>query len=79
MRVREHIPLAGLTTLAVGGPARYLLEADNPEEVMAAQSFATERVLPLLILGCVSDLRVSDAGPSGVVLRLTDASLSFRP
>jgi hypothetical protein len=31
--IRENVPLAPMTTLGVGGPARYLLYAADPDEL----------------------------------------------
>ena len=56
MIIRENVPLAPLTTLQVGGPARYLAEAQNEEEVREATRFAQARRLPLFVLGGGSNL-----------------------
>lgn len=69
MIVRENVPLAPLTTLRVGGAARFLIEATTEEEAREATVFARERSLPLFIIGNGSNLLVPDAGADGVVLR----------
>ena len=71
MIVREHVPLASLTTLGVGGPARYFVEARTESEVCEAVRFAQSRNLPLFVLGGGSNLLVSDAGFSGLVLKVS--------
>jgi UDP-N-acetylmuramate dehydrogenase len=68
-RVQENTPLAPLTTLGVGGPARYLLEASTEAGVAEGVAFARSRGLPLLVLGGGSNLLVSDRGFPGLVLR----------
>ncbi len=70
MLIREQVPLAPLTTMGVGGPARYLLEASSQADVIDAVEFARTRQLPLFILGGGSNLVVSDNGFNGVVLRV---------
>ena len=45
MIVREQVPLAPLTTLGVGGPARYFAEARTESDVREAVEFARSRDL----------------------------------
>lgn len=70
MDIRENVPLAPLTTLGVGGPARFFAEARSVEEVRAALAFARERGLTLFVMGGGSNLVIADAGWPGLVLRI---------
>src|SRR5438477_4568785 len=70
MLVQENVPLAPLTTFRIGGPARFLIEADSPQAVQEAVGFARSRNLPLFVLGGGSNLVVSDTGWPGVVLHV---------
>ena len=70
MDIREHVPLAPLTTLGVGGPARYFAEAATEQDVRDGVEFARSRGLPLFILGGGSNLLVADDGFSGLVLKI---------
>jgi UDP-N-acetylmuramate dehydrogenase len=70
MMVREQVPLAPLTTLGVGGPARYFIGAATELDVRDAVKFARDRGLSLFVLGGGSNLLVSDAGYNGVVLKI---------
>jgi len=70
MIIRENIALAPLTTLQVGGPARYLAQANCEEDVREAVDFAKTRNRPLFVLGGGSNLVVSDSGWPGLVLRM---------
>lgn len=70
MKIQENIPLAPLTTLQVGGPARYFFAASSEADVGNAVSWAAERRLPLFVLGGGSNLVVADAGWPGVVLKI---------
>jgi len=69
MTVLENVPLAPLTTLKVGGPARYFTEPKSATEVSEAVNFARSRDLPLFVLGGGSNLVISDSGWPGLVLR----------
>ena len=64
------VPLAGLTTLGVGGPARYYVRAASVEGVAAAASWARAEGRPLLFLGGGSNLVISDEGFPGLVVHL---------
>ncbi len=70
MIVREQVPLAPLTTLGVGGPARYFVEAENERDVREALQFAASSGLPLFVLGGGSNLVVADRGFGGLVLKV---------
>ncbi len=80
MLIRENVSLAPLTTLGVGGPARYFAEATTEAEVIEAVKFARARRLPLFVLGGGSNLVVADAGFAGLVLKIGVAGVShFTP
>lgn len=64
------IPLAPLTTLGIGGAARFFVEAESEDELIAAIQFAEERGLPVFILGGGSNVLVSDEGFPGLVVRV---------
>jgi UDP-N-acetylmuramate dehydrogenase len=70
MEIQENIALAPLTTLGVGGSARYFVRAGSAEDVTAAVSFAQEKNLPLFVLGGGSNVLISDNGWPGLVLQI---------
>jgi UDP-N-acetylmuramate dehydrogenase len=70
LQILQQVPLAPLTTLNVGGPARYYAKARTPSDVRFAVDFARTRSLPLFVLGGGSNLLVSDRGFPGLVLRI---------
>jgi len=70
VQILENVPLAPLTTLQVGGPARFLAQAATLDEVRAAVDFARGRGLDLFVLGGGSNLVVADRGFPGLVLRV---------
>ncbi len=70
LQAQEHAPLAPLTTLGIGGPARFLVEARDEETALAALAFAEERALPVFVLGGGSNILVADEGFPGLVLRM---------
>jgi UDP-N-acetylmuramate dehydrogenase len=76
MTVQQQVPLAPLTTLGVGGPARYFVQATTPAEVSQAVDYARAANLPLFVLGGGSNLVVSDAGFPGLVLKIAIRGIS---
>jgi len=77
LRIQENIPLAPFTTLHVGGPARYFVEAHTEHEAAEAVAYAFARQLPLFVLGGGSNLVVSDSGWPGLVLKISLAGVEF--
>lgn len=76
--IREHVPLAPLTTLGLGGPARYLAECRTTADVIETLRWASAQRLSVTILGGGSNVVFPDAGLSGLVLRVTMDQLAFR-
>lgn len=72
-RVVENEPMAGHTTLGVGGPADIYIEAADEDELSALMVYVSSKRLPWLVLGDGANLLVSDKGIRGVVIRLGDA------
>jgi UDP-N-acetylmuramate dehydrogenase len=78
MQILENVSLAPLTTLKVGGPARYLAEARTAEDVRDAVAFAASCSAPLFVLGGGSNLVVSDRGWPGLVLKIAIGGMDRR-
>jgi len=68
VQLRSDVPLAELTTLAVGGPIERLLEVETAEELVAAVRDADESGRPLLLLGGGSNVIAPDEGWPGDVV-----------
>ncbi|MBW2452954.1 MAG: UDP-N-acetylmuramate dehydrogenase [Deltaproteobacteria bacterium] len=77
--LQEHPSLADRTTLAVGGPARYWLDAADSDTVVGALKWAEERDLPVAVLGGGSNVLVADRGFGGLVLRVRAAERRTLP
>jgi UDP-N-acetylmuramate dehydrogenase len=68
--VEENVPLAPLTTIGIGGPARFFFRATDVDELREALEWAREENLRVFILGGGSNLLISDAGFDGLVIQL---------
>jgi UDP-N-acetylmuramate dehydrogenase len=76
--IRRDVALAPLTTLELGGPARFFTQAATAEDGVWALRWAEERDLPVFVLGGGSNLVVGDAGFPGLVLQLSARGMEFR-
>ncbi len=79
LSIRHDVPLAPHTTLELGGPARYFLEAPDEETLTAGIRWAREHDAPVHLLGGGSNLVVGDAGVDGLVIKLTAAGIRWEP
>ncbi len=70
IRPQAGVPLAPLTTLGVGGAARWFVRSTRAEEVAAAHRWAREEQLSLFVLGGGSNLVIADAGFDGLVVQI---------
>ncbi len=68
--VRHDVPLAALTTLRLGGPARDLRTATTTDELVAAVRDADATATDLLLVAGGSNLVVADAGFAGTVVHV---------
>ena len=68
MRVNENILISSLTTMRLGGPARYVLEVETPSEVADAYGFAAQFGLPTFVLGYGANTLGHDDGFNGVII-----------
>ncbi len=68
MKINENVKIKELTTMRLGGLARYVIELETVEDVEKAYLFAKERQLPVFILGTGSNVIGKDEGFKGVIL-----------
>jgi len=76
---RDRVPLAPLTTLGVGGEARYLVDGTDDDTIVEALGWAAERGVPCRILGGGSNVVVADEGFDGLVLCVRTRGATFTP
>lgn len=77
VELRENVPLAPLTSLRLGGPARWLAACRDVDEVRDALRLAEERELPVLLLGGGSNVVLPDDGWPGLVVRVRVPGIAF--
>jgi UDP-N-acetylmuramate dehydrogenase len=75
----EFVPLAPLTTMGVGGTARFFRDVRDENELAAGLAWARQRGVPSRPLGGGSNVVVADGGFDGLVLRLASRGVAFEP
>jgi UDP-N-acetylmuramate dehydrogenase len=66
--IRPNISLAGLTSMKVGGAAEYFVSPRSSTELAESLAWASDRHLPITIIGAGSNLLISDEGLAGLVI-----------
>ena len=64
------VHLAPLTTLGLGGPARWYARAESEDDVREAHAWAGRRGVPLFVLAGGSNVVIADEGFDGLVLHV---------
>ena len=68
--LERDVPLARLTTIGTGGPARALARPQSLPELVAALRLAREEALGVFVVGLGSNVLASDEGLDALVIRL---------
>ena len=67
---RQNVPLAEFTTWRVGGPARWIIEPESVDEVLASLQWARTNGHSCQVIGAGSNLLIHDNGLPGLTLSL---------
>ena len=75
MREEHDIPLSGLTTMRVGGPAQRLVTVETTDDLVDAIREVDDADEPLLVIAGGSNLVVADQGFAGSVVRVATSGV----
>lgn len=75
--LRENIALASLTTMGLGGPARYFAECTTLPDMRTCLMWALGEGLPVQVIGGGSNVLFADAGYRGLVLKMGFTGMTF--
>lgn len=70
MDIHTNIPLKNLTTMKLGGNARFMAEVRTTEDVATVYRNAKAQSLPVFIIGGGSNVIAKDEGFAGIVIRM---------
>ena len=68
--VKADVSLAPMTWLRIGGPARYLIEPTNLDELAEAVRRCRDNDVAVYVMGRGANLLIDDGGVNGAVIRL---------
>lgn len=75
MQLSPNVPLAGLTTLRLGGPARELAELEDIGDLPALVAHARQAEVPPRVIGSGTNILAADDGYPGLVIRMATAGV----
>jgi UDP-N-acetylmuramate dehydrogenase len=75
--IQRDVSLARLTTLELGGPARYFVRAEDEDTLADALRWAADEDASSAILGGGSNLIVPDEGYDGLVIQMGITEIEF--
>ena len=70
MDIHTNVPLKSLTTMKLGGPAKYFSDIHTVQELHDLYEDAVAKNIPIFILGSGSNVVARDEGYEGLVLRI---------
>lgn len=68
--IERNVPLAPLTTIGIGGPAKAFVRADTVDDLSDAVAWAAENREPVFFMSGGSNLLISDSGFDGLVVQI---------
>jgi UDP-N-acetylmuramate dehydrogenase len=79
VRPEENVPLAPLSTLGVGGAARWFCRVTDAGDLAEAERWSHARQMPVFVLGGGSNIVVSDEGFDGLVVQMALSGVAMTP
>ena len=68
MKIKTDVLISSLTTMRIGGPAKFVIEIEKLEDILPSIEFAESKNLPIFILGGGANTIGYDEGYNGVIL-----------
>lgn len=68
MDIRQNVPLGDYSTMRLGGTAAYMVDVHHKRQVPEALAWATQRHLPVMMIGTGSNIVWRDEGFPGLVI-----------
>lgn len=78
MKIQENIALKTLSTFKIGGLAKYVVFAENNDDIISALRFAQEKSLPVGIIGAGCNLLISDDNIDGLVIKMNTKAIDVK-
>lgn len=75
--VQEGVLLSELTTIKLGGKAKYFMDCSSEEEIISALKYADENELKVFVMSGGSNVVFPDDGFDGLVIRVNNKGIEF--
>jgi UDP-N-acetylmuramate dehydrogenase len=72
LKIKKNMPLKPLTTIKIGGAAKFFVEVATKEDLVEAVEWARKEKEPIYYLGGGSNLLIADEGLPGLVIKFTN-------
>lgn len=76
--VKSNECMTAHTSFKIGGPADVLVIADKEDDIRKVCAYASEKNVPLTVMGNGTNMLVSDNGIEGIVLAIKGTSYEFK-
>jgi UDP-N-acetylmuramate dehydrogenase len=77
LNIKKQEPLLFRTSVRIGGPAEYFIDAYTEEEIAKAIAWARSEDIPVTLLGGGTNILISDNGIPGLVVRNHTSSITI--
>ena len=78
IKIEENILLAPMTTMKVGGRARFFVRVKNIDEIKEAVSWASQKRIRFFVLGGGANTVVGEKGFNGLVIKIECKGVSYK-
>jgi len=77
MNIKENIYLKDLSTFKIGGKAKYVVFAENNDDIIEALRFAQDKDLSIGIIGAGCNLLITDDNIDGLILKMNTKAINI--
>lgn len=78
MNIKENVLLKDLSTFKIGGKAKYVVFAENNDDVIEALRFSQENNLPVGMIGAGCNLIITDDDIEGLIIKMNTKSIDIK-
>jgi UDP-N-acetylmuramate dehydrogenase len=78
MNIQENILLKDISTFKIGGRAKYVIYAENQQDIIEALRFAQDKDLPIGLIGSGCNLLIQDEDIEGLILKMNTKSIEIK-
>jgi UDP-N-acetylmuramate dehydrogenase len=78
MKIQENVFLKDLSTFKIGGKAKYVVFAENNDDVIDALRFSQENNLPIGMIGAGCNLIITDDDIEGLIIKMNTKSIDIQ-